>query len=112
MAAKVGSYKQAHNSPLPLTMGNSRVEESPASVKELISRAQTMRGVEPDSKDPDGKVYSKDVCVARISVTGAPPWSQAWGWGWGSQASAWWPGPSPRDPVGQNPNGRRGPAFL
>ncbi|KAI3374056.1 hypothetical protein L3Q82_022610 [Scortum barcoo] len=32
--------------------------------------------------------------VARIGVTGAPPWSQAWGWG--SQASAWWwPGSLP-----------------
>ena len=31
-------------------------------------------------------------CVYK--VTGAPPWSQAWGWG--SQVSAWWPGLSPR----------------
>ncbi|KAI3351865.1 hypothetical protein L3Q82_020695 [Scortum barcoo] len=40
----------------------------------------------------------KDRYVARIGVTGAPPWSQAWGWG--SQASAWWPGLCPRDPAG------------
>ncbi|KAI3369110.1 hypothetical protein L3Q82_026075, partial [Scortum barcoo] len=38
----------------------------------------------------------KDRYVARIGVTGAPPWSQAWGWG--SQASAWWPGLCPRGP--------------
>ncbi|KAK3571507.1 hypothetical protein QTP86_012853 [Hemibagrus guttatus] len=31
----------------------------------------------------------KDRYVARTGVTGAPPWSQAWGWG--MQASAWWP---------------------
>ncbi|KAI3365143.1 hypothetical protein L3Q82_010118 [Scortum barcoo] len=40
---------------------------------------------------------NKDRYVARIGVTGAPPWSQAWGWG--SQASAWWPGLCPRDPA-------------
>ncbi|KAI3377616.1 hypothetical protein L3Q82_008776 [Scortum barcoo] len=39
---------------------------------------------------------NKDRYVARIGVTGAPPWSHAWGWG--SQASAWWPGLCPRDP--------------
>ncbi|KAI3362821.1 hypothetical protein L3Q82_001870 [Scortum barcoo] len=38
----------------------------------------------------------KDRYVARIGVTGAPPWSQAWGWG--SQASAWWPGSLPMGP--------------
>ncbi|KAI3352981.1 hypothetical protein L3Q82_019556 [Scortum barcoo] len=60
----------------------------------------------------------KDRYVARIGVTGAPPWSQAWGWG--SQASAWWPGLCPlgpgraqpematwaRLPVGSPPAGR------
>ncbi|KAI3369623.1 hypothetical protein L3Q82_025335 [Scortum barcoo] len=51
----------------------------------------------------------KDRYVARIGVTGAPPWSQAWGWG--SQASAWWPGLCPRDPAGLSPKWRRGPAF-
>ncbi|KAI3354214.1 hypothetical protein L3Q82_018754 [Scortum barcoo] len=49
----------------------------------------------------------KDRYVARIGVTGAPPWSQAWGWG--SQASAWWPGLCPRDPAGLSPKWRRGP---
>ncbi|KAI3355458.1 hypothetical protein L3Q82_018295, partial [Scortum barcoo] len=48
----------------------------------------------------------KDRYVARIGVTGAPPWSQAWGWG--SQASAWWPGLCPRDPAGLSPKWRRG----
>ena len=48
MAAELGSYKQAHTSSPPLAAGNSRIEESPASLKELGSRAQTVRGSEPD----------------------------------------------------------------
>ena len=44
VAAELGSYKQAHTSLPPLTAGNSRVEESPASLKELGSRAQTVHG--------------------------------------------------------------------
>ncbi|KAI3358511.1 hypothetical protein L3Q82_014928 [Scortum barcoo] len=56
-----------------------------------------------------GLCKNKDRYVARIGVTGAPPWSQAWGWG--SQASAWWPGLCPRDPAGLSPKWRRGPAF-
>ncbi|KAI3366410.1 hypothetical protein L3Q82_000562 [Scortum barcoo] len=44
MAAKLGSYKQAHTSSPPLTLGNSRVVEGPAPLKELGSRAQAMRG--------------------------------------------------------------------
>ncbi|KAI3370174.1 hypothetical protein L3Q82_024957, partial [Scortum barcoo] len=47
MAAELGNYKQAHTSPLPLTLGNSRVVEGPAPLKELGSRAQAMRGGEP-----------------------------------------------------------------
>ncbi|KAI3359434.1 hypothetical protein L3Q82_002932 [Scortum barcoo] len=47
MAAELGSYKQAHTSPPPLTLGNSRVVEGPAPLKELGSRAQAMRGSEP-----------------------------------------------------------------
>ncbi|KAI3368001.1 hypothetical protein L3Q82_026821 [Scortum barcoo] len=39
----------------------------------------------------------KDRYVARIGVTGAPPWSQAWSWG------AWWPGLCPRDPARAQP---------
>ncbi|KAK3554715.1 hypothetical protein QTP70_032636 [Hemibagrus guttatus] len=35
MAAELGGYKQAHPSPTPLTMGHSREEESPTSLKEL-----------------------------------------------------------------------------
>ncbi|KAI3360599.1 hypothetical protein L3Q82_002467 [Scortum barcoo] len=48
----------------------------------------------------------KDCYVARIGVTRAPPWSQAWGWG--SQASAWWPEMATwaRLPVGSPPAGR------
>ncbi|KAI3361283.1 hypothetical protein L3Q82_013468 [Scortum barcoo] len=48
MAAELGSYKQAHTSSPPLTLGNSRVVEGPAPLKELGSRAQAMRGGEPD----------------------------------------------------------------
>ncbi|KAK3517304.1 hypothetical protein QTP70_002946 [Hemibagrus guttatus] len=40
MAAELGGYKQAHPSPTPLTMGHSREEEGPTSLKELGSRAQ------------------------------------------------------------------------
>ncbi|KAI3376125.1 hypothetical protein L3Q82_016654 [Scortum barcoo] len=35
MAAELGSYKQAHTSSPPLTLGNSRVVEGPAPLKEL-----------------------------------------------------------------------------
>ncbi|KAK2861053.1 hypothetical protein Q7C36_005219 [Tachysurus vachellii] len=42
MAAELGGYEQAHTSPLPLTAGNSRVVESPASLEELGSRAQAV----------------------------------------------------------------------
>ena len=48
MAAELRSYKQAHTSLPPLTAGNSRVEESPASPKKLGSRAQDVHGGEPD----------------------------------------------------------------
>ncbi|KAI3370833.1 hypothetical protein L3Q82_007359 [Scortum barcoo] len=44
MAAELGSYKQAHTSLPPLTLGNSRVVEGPAPLKELGSRAQAMHG--------------------------------------------------------------------
>ncbi|KAI3359349.1 hypothetical protein L3Q82_002628 [Scortum barcoo] len=44
MAAELGSYEQAHTSSPPLTLGNSRVVEGPAPLKELGSRAQAMRG--------------------------------------------------------------------
>ncbi|KAI3375512.1 hypothetical protein L3Q82_003841 [Scortum barcoo] len=47
MAAELGSYKQAHTSSPPLTLGNSRVVEGPAPLKELGSRAQAMRGGPP-----------------------------------------------------------------
>ena len=49
---KAGSYKQAHTSFLPLTVGNSRVKESPASLKELGSRAQTGVEVSPTIFEP------------------------------------------------------------
>ncbi|KAI3377726.1 hypothetical protein L3Q82_008452 [Scortum barcoo] len=83
----------------PLTLGNSRVVEGPAPLKELGSRAQAMRGEEHQGplRRPDWRYQ------------GTPPWSQAWGWG--SQASAWWLGLCPRDPAGLSPKWkwRRGP---
>ncbi|KAK3541577.1 hypothetical protein QTP86_032709, partial [Hemibagrus guttatus] len=42
MAAELGGYKQAHPSPTPLTMGHSREEESPISLKELALTHQGM----------------------------------------------------------------------
>ena len=53
------------------------------------------------SNAPDDRYKDKVVHVARNGVTRAPPWNQAWGWG--SQASAWWPGLSPRDLAGLSP---------
>ncbi len=44
MAAELGGYKQTHTSPPPLTMGNSRVVESPSSLKECGSRTPAVRG--------------------------------------------------------------------
>ncbi|KAK7909723.1 hypothetical protein WMY93_014407 [Mugilogobius chulae] len=54
-------------------------------------------------------LYAPVRYVARIGVTGAPSWSQAWGGS--SQASAWWPGLSPRDPAGPSPKRQRGTTF-
>ncbi|KAK3521531.1 hypothetical protein QTP70_009026 [Hemibagrus guttatus] len=45
MEAELGGYKQAQPSPPPLTMGHSRVEEGPTSLKELGSRAQAVHRV-------------------------------------------------------------------
>ncbi|KAI3371776.1 hypothetical protein L3Q82_024330 [Scortum barcoo] len=52
MAAELGSYKQAHTSSPPLTLGNSRVVEGPAPLKKLGSRAQAMRGGIGSSRPP------------------------------------------------------------
>ncbi|KAI3368007.1 hypothetical protein L3Q82_026831 [Scortum barcoo] len=65
MAAELGSYKQAHTSSPPLTLGNSRVVEGPAPLKELGSRAQAMRG--------EGRqvfVWLDDEAAAAESVAG------------------------------------------
>ena len=48
------------------------------------------------SKAHNDRQNTKDVYIAWIGVTGAPPWSK--GWGLGSQASAWCPGLCPRNP--------------
>ncbi|KAK3564702.1 hypothetical protein QTP86_024835 [Hemibagrus guttatus] len=52
---------------------------------------------------------NKDRYVARTGVTGAPPWSQAWGWG--TQASAWWLSLCLRDSARHSPKKRRRPTF-
>ncbi|KAI3359143.1 hypothetical protein L3Q82_002676 [Scortum barcoo] len=67
---------------------------------------QTKSGSKPIMKRRISRTVTS---VARIGVTRAPPWSQAWGWG--SQASAWWPGLCPRDPArpGSARNGDVGP---
>ncbi|KAI3369124.1 hypothetical protein L3Q82_026083 [Scortum barcoo] len=66
-----------------------------------VSHGKQVLGDGPETKSGSEahheKKNIKDRYVARIGVTGAPPWSQAWGWG--SQASAWWPGLCPRDPA-------------
>ncbi|KAI3368012.1 hypothetical protein L3Q82_026840 [Scortum barcoo] len=69
MVAVLESYKQAHtSSPPPLTtLGNSRVVEGPAPLKELGSRAQAMRGEAHHEKK-----NIKDRYVARIGVTRGP----------------------------------------
>ncbi|KAK3534035.1 hypothetical protein QTP86_000633 [Hemibagrus guttatus] len=51
----------------------------------------------------------KDRYVAQTAVTGAPPWSQAFGWG--TQASAWWPSLCLWDSARHSPKERRRPAF-
>ncbi|KAK3562816.1 hypothetical protein QTP86_009973 [Hemibagrus guttatus] len=44
MVGELGGFKQAHPSLPPLTMGHSRIEEDPISLKKLGSRAQTVCG--------------------------------------------------------------------
>ena len=48
MAAELGSYVQAQTSSPPLNAGNSRVEECPASLKELGSKAQAVLEGKPN----------------------------------------------------------------
>ncbi|KAK5622993.1 hypothetical protein CRENBAI_021584 [Crenichthys baileyi] len=43
--AELGGNKQTHTSPPPLPVGDSRVEESPAPLQEMGSRAHAVRGV-------------------------------------------------------------------
>ncbi|KAI3356467.1 hypothetical protein L3Q82_017682 [Scortum barcoo] len=67
MAAELGSYEQAHTSSPPLTLGNSRVVEGPAPLKELGSRAQAMRGGEPNY------LSSRYLSTSRTSSGSFPP---------------------------------------
>ncbi|KAK5604790.1 hypothetical protein CRENBAI_010324 [Crenichthys baileyi] len=46
--AELGGNKQTHPSPPPLPVGHSRVEESPAPLEEMGSRAHAVRGGESD----------------------------------------------------------------
>ncbi|KAI3372527.1 hypothetical protein L3Q82_023007, partial [Scortum barcoo] len=64
MAAELGSYKQAHTSSPPLTLGNSRVVEGPAPLKELGSRAQAMRGGIGSSEAPRHDCYPNHIAPA------------------------------------------------
>ncbi|KAI3368701.1 hypothetical protein L3Q82_025698, partial [Scortum barcoo] len=59
MAAELGSYKQAHTSSPPLTLGNSRVVEGPAPLKELGSRESPsyVRGGQGISVTPQCFIY-------------------------------------------------------
>ena len=66
MAAELGSYKQAHTSSVHLTVGNSRVKETPASLKELGSRAQTSVEVSPT-------ISSRYRSASRTSSGSFPP---------------------------------------
>ena len=61
-------------------------------------RGQTKGSSENPDDEQDNWIF---VSLARTRVTGAPPWSQAWGWG--SEASAWWPGLHPWGPAGHSP---------
>ncbi|KAI3364866.1 hypothetical protein L3Q82_001057 [Scortum barcoo] len=63
--AELGSYEQAHTSspPPPLTLGNSRVVEGPAPLKELGSRAQAMRGGIGSSEAPLPRLLPKPHCT-------------------------------------------------
>ncbi|KAK3510281.1 hypothetical protein QTP70_032921, partial [Hemibagrus guttatus] len=69
-----------------------------------------------DNGDSDAEMEAEPVLsplsdryVTRTGVTGAPPWSQAWGWG--TQASTWWPSLCLRDSAGHSPKKRRRPTF-
>ena len=44
-------------------------------------RSEVMGQTKSGSKAPDEKDDNEEVYVARNGITGAPPWSQAWGWG-------------------------------
>ncbi|KAI3359940.1 hypothetical protein L3Q82_014288 [Scortum barcoo] len=77
MAAELGSYKQAaHTSPPPLTLGNSRVVEGPAPLKELGSRAQAMRvEVSPTISSQDWVVEAPCHDCHPNHIAPAPSWT-------------------------------------
>ncbi|KAI3374519.1 hypothetical protein L3Q82_021010 [Scortum barcoo] len=73
MAAELGSYKQAHTSSPPLTLGNSRVVEGPAPLKELGSRAQAMRGGISKLRGVFDKKYEQSFTDEVFKVTESIP---------------------------------------
>ncbi|KAK3545825.1 hypothetical protein QTP70_015264 [Hemibagrus guttatus] len=77
MAAELGGYKQAHPSPTPLTMGHSREEEGPTSLKELGSIAQAVCGGKPDYLQT---VFSGETVTLRCDIQGesVSSWQYSW----------------------------------
>ena len=61
------------------------------------------------SRASDDRIKNEEDYVAQTGITGASPWSQAWGWG--SQASARWAGLCPQGPAGHSPKEQHGPAL-
>ncbi|KAK5603272.1 hypothetical protein CRENBAI_011296 [Crenichthys baileyi] len=64
--AELGGNKQIHTSPPPLPVGHSRVEESPALLEEMGSRAHDVRGDDPT-------ISSRYLSTSRTSSDSFPP---------------------------------------
>ncbi|KAI3352993.1 hypothetical protein L3Q82_019566 [Scortum barcoo] len=105
MAAELGSYKQAHTSSPPLTLGNSRVVEVPAPLKKLDSRAQAMRG-EFWSKDWVAEAAQATTSDCHPNHIALAPHGPSCNWVVslleGGPTSAFWAEPT-RDPMGRPP---------
>ncbi|KAK3556411.1 hypothetical protein QTP70_008102 [Hemibagrus guttatus] len=75
-------------------------------IRVMARRPSNLKELELIAKDEWAKI-PVETCKKLTGVTGAPPWSQAWGWG--TQASAWWPSLCLRDSAGHSPKKRRRP---